>query len=112
MTVVPLRMPKSHAVCENPHRNAHILDRLSETLAYTNGATMVIALIIFAWILTLVAVAGLCAAARAGDRQQQDVAPGEPAWELPRAALVVRHDVQGAVGADLQPDDSLVRSAA
>jgi hypothetical protein len=72
---------------------------------------MVILLIIPAWILILSLIAGLCMAARLGDRQQQNSRAVRPGLELPEFAVVSRLSVEDT-RAPIEPDGSAARSAA
>jgi hypothetical protein len=79
---------------------------------------MILPLVIGVWILMLLAVVSLCAAARAGDRQQQvhgpqqAVAPAQHSWELAQSAIVARRGGEDAVALAAQPAGSLARTAA
>jgi hypothetical protein len=79
---------------------------------------MIPLLVIGAWILMLLAVVSLCAAARAGDRQQQAhgpqqaVAQAQHSWELAESAIVARRGAEDAVASASQPAGSLARTAA
>jgi len=79
---------------------------------------MILPLVVGAWILMLLAVVSLCAAARAGDRQQQvhgpqqAVVPAQHSWELTQSAIVARRGAEDAVSSASQPAGSLARTAA
>jgi hypothetical protein len=79
---------------------------------------MILPLVIGAWVLMLLAVVSLCAAARAGDRQQQvhdarqAVASAQHSWELAQSAIVARRGAEDAVASASQPSGPLARTAA
>jgi hypothetical protein len=79
---------------------------------------MILLLVIGTWILMLLAVVSLCAAARAGDRQQQvhgpqqAVAQAQHSWELAQSPIVARRGAEDAVAPASQPAGSLARTAA
>lgn len=49
---------------------------------------MILLLLVAVWFLILLAVASLCTAARAGDRQRLIDQPVPQAWELPQPAIL------------------------
>jgi hypothetical protein len=67
-----------------------------------------ILLIVGAWILVVVTVVGLCAAAQAGDRQRHVVSPAQGGWQPSQAAFAARRGEDAAA----QPAESLARTAA
>ena len=69
-----------------------------------------VVLIICAWILVVLAVVSLCAAAQAGDRRHA-VALAEPEYELPHPAALAQHGEEDALVAS-QPGAALERTAA
>jgi hypothetical protein len=73
---------------------------------------MILLLIIFAWVLVLLTVVSLCAAAQIGDRQRQAAPPAQLAWEAQQTTIIARRSAEEAIAAASHASDSLARTAA
>jgi hypothetical protein len=67
---------------------------------------LLLLLLIPLWMLIVALVAGLCAAAHAGDRPGQALQPATVVWDLPPSVAI------SPAGAEDEPRGSVARSAA